>query len=744
MISKIIRDTPIEKLDKEVLGEFSYCIFSNEENKYSVCEYYLKSLEGKALGQSIVFGYGLPIYHGIKYKMTGEWVKHKKYGKQFKVYTYEQYVAKEKESIIAYLESGIIKGIGKKKAETIYNIFGDATLEVLDKEPNRLLEVKGIGKAALEKIKKSYIDARLSKDNILWLISLGISAEVSGKIFAELQENTKSAITNNPYRIANFARLPFKQLDVIAERVGIKKDSPVRFDACVKHTLKQAEVTGSMGMELNEFGNYLRDILGRGVIPEAEISDMVLTKIKLKELYCKRIEGKQYIFSQKNAEMECNTAKNLLALCEDTSLNAVVDEEQIYETSKFLGYRPDKTQVQAVKHCLASPVMVLSGGPGTGKTSVIRIVLEWFKNQFPENEIYQMAPTGQAAKRMSEVTGESAKTIHSTLQLGKEYSKVEIAGVDWRDEVVIENALVIVDEVSMLDAYVANKLFNCIKKGCKVLLVGDVDQLPSVGPGMVLKSIIESNTIPVIFLNTVYRQSEYSQIYLNAKRICKGDTDIKEGDDFFFYPESNMETIAENMVKDYVNRVVEYGFNDVRCLCPFREQVGGVYDMNRRIQAFVNPPKEELAQIEVGNVVFRENDLVMNLNNRDEIVNGDIGYITNINVKEQKVYVSFATGKEEYEYKDAKENLIHAYAMTIHKSEGIECKAVIMCLTAFHSIMLKRNLLYTGITRGKQYVGIHGEYAAVRTAINNIPDDNRVTLLTYFLHYYAGHFVSVA
>lgn len=741
MLSKIVRDTPIEKLDKEVVGEFSYCLFSNEESKYTVCEYYLKGVEGNAIGQSVVFGYGLPTHRGVRYKMTGEWVENKKYGKQYKVHTYEQYVAKEKDSIIAYLSSGIIKGIGKKKAETIYELFGDETLEILDKTPNRLLEVKGIGKSALETIKKSYIDARLSKENILWLMKFGVSAEVAGRIFGVLKENTKAVITRNPYKIGSFTKMPFRQLDDIAKKAGVKDDSDIRFDACIRSVLGQVEIPGDMGMELNKFGIKLRDLIGVGVIPDAEINERVLARIKQKQLYCRKIGDAQYIFSQKNAEMECNTARNLLELAKDTSLNVTVDEDQIYESSKFLGYKPDDIQVKAVKTCLANPVTVMSGGPGTGKTSVIRIVLKWFKEEFPDNEIYQMAPTGRAAKRMSEVTGETARTIHSTLELGKEYSKIELDDV--KDEVVIEDSLVIVDEMSMLDAYVANKLFSCVKKGCKVLLVGDVDQLPSVGPGAVLKSIIDSKTVPVVFLSTVYRQSEYSQIYLNAKRIREGNIGIREGDDFFIYPESSMEVIADNMVKDYVHRVSEYGLDDVRCLCPFKERTGGVYDMNRRIQELMNPKKEGLAELEVGNVTFRVNDLVMNLNNRGDIANGDIGYITCINLHDKTILVHFSTDDEEYEYKDAKENLIHAYAMTVHKSQGSECKAIITCLTKSHSIMLKRNLLYTGITRGKQYVSIHGEYDAIRDAINNVPDDNRITLLPFFLAYYAGHFVNV-
>ena len=708
-------------------------------------------------------GYFLPCNKRIVYSFTGQFVNTKNYGYEFEVEDYTECITDTKESIVTYLSSGVIKGIGKKKAEAIFQKFGQHTMEIFDKEPEKLLQVKGISERILEKIKKSYQENRCARAITSYLLQFGISQKYGMLLHTQYGVNVLSKVKSNPYILCRFKGLNFEDAENIAKKEDVSPLLPERVSACAEYILKANEVTGSTGMELNTFGNEMYYHLVTGYEksfddPKKFINDQTIALIKAKQLYVVRLKNKQYIFLDHVAEKECFIAKKMLSLKNKTMDHSAVDvSNAIAIAEKKFDITFDDIQKEAVFFALSNNVTVISGGPGTGKTTILKLLGCAYEAIYPDHKLIYLAPTGRAARIMSESTGHDAFTAHSYIRFYDDSSMDE--------EVIIENSLIVMDEFSMADIYLVYRLLKALSNGCILVLLGDIDQLPSVGPGAVLRDIIESHVIKTIFLNKIYRQNEDTQIYANTKKIREGHTDIQEGRDFHMTECSSMEDVKNIMIEKYVSAVQRYGLLNVMCIVPYRKHTGGVYEMNKMLQARINPPDLIKEEILFKGTVFREGDIIMQLNNDKRAANGDIGQIIKINNPEdmlpelpslnglskedddqdaEETYILAKMNGKILKYKKEDFDCIElAYAMSIHKSQGSEADAVITCLTTLHKDMLYRAIPYVAFSRGKKSVDFIGEKETLMKAISTPVKKERVTLLKRRLMYENGEFINV-
>lgn len=721
-----------------VYGRYKFDRCPEQENGFSVRVY-----EGKNKERITCRGFMLPDNNRILYAFTGRYVKDKKYGYQFEVESCKECVADTRDSIVTYLSSGVIKGIGLKKAEDIYEKFGEQTLEVIEKDPEKLLSIKGISKKKLEKIKASYIENKGARQIVSFLLKYGISPKLSTKLYKVFGGSALERVKENPYILCQIRGLTFLDADRVAKDLKFDMNSFVRTEACMMYVLKkneyEGEVRGSTAMELQHFGNEVYSIIGSDVSKNA-INEETCSLIKAHKLRVRRMKGKQYIYSQHAFQRERDIAENIIRIRDEIKKNSI-DEAMIRRSLKTLENHYhiilDEIQKNAVISALLNNIIVITGSPGTGKTVDTKFINECYKSLFPKNKRILLAPTGRAARKMTEATGEEAYTIHSYLHIYDEEPVSE-------DRIEISNALVLVDESSMIDVNVAHALFDAIGNGCTVAIVGDIDQLPSVGPGAVLRDIIESDVIPVIRLQKIYRQDENDEICINAKKIKEGNTDIREGKDFHFIECTKMEETKNAMAVQYVKDVENYGLGNVFCLCPYIEHTAGVNDMNKCLQDLINPLKENEKHVLAGSLDFRIGDIVMHQKqNTDMASNGDLGIITDILWDDEEYTIIVSMNGRELSYdKDNIQFLTLAYAMSIHKSQGSEAKAVVTCFSSYHVGMIYMNIPYVAVSRGKQNVSIFGEKAALKEAIINGCGARRVTLLGYELAYLGGKFVA--
>lgn len=721
-----------------VYGRYKFDRCPEQENGFSV-----KVYEGKNKERITCRGFMLPDNDRILYAFSGKYVKDKKYGYQFEVESFKECVADTRDGIVTYLSSGVIKGIGLKKAEDIYEKFGEQTLEVIEKDPEKLLSIKGISKKKLEKIKASYIENKGARQIVSFLLKYGISPKLSTKLYKVFGGSALERVKENPYILCQIRGLTFLDADRVARDLKFDMNSFVRTEACMMYVLKkneyEGEVRGSTAMELQHFGNEVYSIIGSDVSKNA-INEETCSLIKAHKLRVRRMKGKQYIYSQHAFQRERDIAENIIRIRDEIKKNSI-DEAMIRKSLKTLENHYhiilDEIQKNAVISALLNNIIVITGSPGTGKTVDTKFINECYKSLFPKNKRILLAPTGRAARKMTEATGEEAYTIHSYLHIYDDEPMPE-------DRIEISNALVLVDESSMIDVNVAHALFDAIGNGCTVAIVGDIDQLPSVGPGAVLRDIIESDVIPVIRLQKIYRQDEDDEICINAKKIKEGNTDIREGKDFHFIECTKMEDTKNAMAVQYVKDVENYGLGNVFCLCPYIEHTAGVNDMNKCLQDLINPLKENEKHVLAGSLDFRIGDIVMHQKqNTDMASNGDLGIITDILWDDEEYTIIVSMNGRELSYdKDNIQFLTLAYAMSIHKSQGSEAKAVVTCFSSYHVGMIYMNIPYVAVSRGKQNVSIFGEKAALKEAIINGCGARRVTLLGYELAYLGGKFVA--
>ena len=690
--------------------------------KYKVDEKVLNT-SGAPITEVKVVGYHLPIAVGIQLDLNGRWKKDPQYGMQYELESYREVVVPTREGIIAYLSSGLIKGIGSEIAGRIYAHFGKETLDVLDTQPEKLMEVSGIKKLTLQSICDSYMASRNARDVVALLVPHGVTANRAVKIYKAFGNDAVGIIRRHPYRLSEMEGIGFITADSIAMNLGLDSLSPERISAGILYTLKDAEMQGHLCLHKDKLTKRCIKLLQTEGLTE---------KMAAQEAF--RLLGKgaitlyqDNVYRSETAQAEKDVAEQLkkLVICGEIAYPMQFDSE-IDRVQKAFKLKLAGEQRSAVKVCITSHICIVSGSPGTGKTLIQKVLLDIYRRARPDAKILCCAPTGRAARRMSECTGYPASTIHKVLGLRPE-DDIETTMPE-----LLEADFVLVDEVSMLDIHLARLLLMAIPRNCQLILVGDADQLPSAGPGAVLREMIACNSIPVVTLDKVFRQDAGSRIATNAKRIRHGDTSLDYGDDFMFFESANFANSADMLESLYVDEVKRVGIDNVALLTPYRKKTEtSVSAMNERLRARVNPPHINKSEITVGRKLFREGDKVMQIKNSEEINNGDIGRITSISTAADETTVVVDFGDEriaEYTQHDM-DMLELGYASTVHKSQGSEYMSVLINFQKGHYIMLKRPIVYTAITRAKQRAILVGEKKALHIAIDKVDAEKRGTML---------------
>ena len=689
---------------------------------YHPCEK-IKDSTGNTVTQVKAVGYCLPTSSNLRYDMLGHWSKNPKFGVQFEVESYNEVVIPTKEGIIAYLSSGQIKGIGPKIAEKIYAVFGQQSLEVLDKEPERLLAIPGISEIKLKKIYDSYLVNRGARDVVAFLSPHGITPNRAVRLYKEYGEKTMDIVKNHPYQLCDMAGIGFKTADHIAMSMGFDQLSTERVDEGLLYTLADAESKGHLCMEKHEFVKACLKILDTPALT----AEMVANRAARLVFGGQLVSYQGNVYRAKTAHVEEQLASDIhqqmkyRKMHSYGDLDAAIDAEEQKLKMKFA---PE--QREAVKMALTQGLSIITGGPGTGKTLIQRAILDIYQKNNPQNEICCCAPTGRAARRMEQATGVSASTVHKALGLMADEDG------DYDEPEALTADLIVVDEISMLDVYLAEYLFDAVKFGAQMVLIGDADQLPSVGPGAVLSEMIASGCIPVVRLDKVFRQNAGSRIATNAKLIRHGNVGLEYGNDFQFINSPRLSDSAELIVDLYLQETEKYGVDNVALLTPYRQKTEtGVNALNERLREKVNPPDTQKPEVVFGNRKFRCGDKVMQIKNHDDVNNGDVGYVRKI-IRigdDTTIHVDFGDGRmKEYDASEL-DMLDLGYASTIHKSQGSEYQSVIINLQCAHSIMLTRPLIYTAITRGKERVTIVGEKRALCISIKRTDTEKRGTCL---------------
>lgn len=673
---------------------------------YRPCEK-LKDSSGNTITQIKAVGYCLPTAGNMRYEMRGHWRKDPKYGIQYDVEGYEEQIIPTREGIVAYLSSGQIKGIGPKMAERIYDAFGNMALEVLDKKPEKLLTISGISQNKLKKICDSYLANRGARDVVAFLSPHGITPNRAVKLYKEYGEQTMDIVKNHPYKLCEMAGVGFKTADKIAMSMGIDRLSPERVDEGILYTLTDAESRGNLCMERDGFIAACQKTL-----ETPELTDQMIAARANRLILDGRMRTyESCVYREKTAKAEEKLADLIRYQIrhQNPCTYGDLDHELDREESR-LKVRLAPEQRQAIKTALTSGLCIITGGPGTGKTMLQKALLGIYSRNHPSKEIVCCAPTGRAARRMEQSTGFPASTVHKALGL--------IAGEDgeYGDPETLDADLILVDEVSMLDIYLAGDLFDSVKPGSQLILIGDADQLPSVGPGAVLSEMIASGTIPVVKLDKIFRQTAGSRIATNAKLIRHGNMSLEYGSDFQFYDSASIPKSAERIVELYLQETAKYGVDNVALLSPYRQKTEtGVNALNELLREKINPPAPDKAEVVHGTRRFRCGDKVMQIKNCDEISNGDVGYITKICKvgDETTVTIDFGDGRMA-EYDTSQLDMLDlGYASTIHKSQGSEYRSVIINLQCAHYLFC----LKAGVSSNADCTRLHEPIETLQSSV---------------------------
>ncbi len=733
---------------ENISASYYKTIFFNKDSRFTVALYMLKNSESNTY--TTLTGSDLPLEKGVTYDFEGNWEKDEKYGKRFAVSDFRQRQAKGREAIIEYFSSSLYKGIGRKTAELIYDSFGENIFNIIENDPIKILYINGMTRKKYEQFITSYRNNKLVTKLYQKLKNVdNISVGICKKIYNKFGEESLSIVEEHPYYLSYIKDIGFLTSERIAHRNYFKEDSFERFCAGAEHVLMTTERDGNTGMDIQCFGNEVYELLRKGcpLVTKELINDFTIKAIKEGKFIYKTVKtndiSKNYIFRKKTYKCEKESAENIIRLYDNLRK---YDENKILSIIKEIedetGIKLDEDQIKAVIMIINNGFSVVTGGAGTGKTTTTNTAIGVYES-LCKGKVELLAPTGRAARRMAEITGKDARTIHSRIHLITDDSGYDVKIDD--EDVTISHSLVIVDESSMLDVHVCNHLLSSIEDDCNVVFIGDPGQLPSVGAGSILRDIIASGSIPVTNLTKTYRQKEGSGIIENSKKINEGNINIEATSDFRIYDINNSRDLETRMVELYLKDVHEYGIMEVACLCPVRAYEAGVNSMNTRIQNILNPEKKGKAQIKLGTRVLRKGDIVMELENHQTVMNGDVGIIDSIITERENetIYVKYEGGTsrqhiEEYKSKDFG-RLALAYAMTIHKAQGSEYKSVITCLQNVNKRMAKRNVIYTAVTRGKEIVRFCGSKTALMNAIQNNDVYMRKTMLSNMLAYALGN-----
>ncbi|MCG6894673.1 MAG: ATP-dependent RecD-like DNA helicase [Desulfobacteraceae bacterium] len=710
-------------------GQIEHITFTNEETGYTVARL---RVEGSDATVTVV-GNLLATTPGEVLRMTGEWVNHPRFGRQFKVESAQTAVPVTGEGMKRYLGSGLIPGIGPEMAERIVHRFGDDTAAVLEREPHRLEEVPGIGAKRRETIAHAWEGQRAIRDVMVFLQEHGIGTAFAVRIFKRYGHRSIAVVRENPYRLASdIPGVGFVTADRIARKMGFAKETPARIQAGILYVLHRLAEDGHVFYPHPDLLERCHSILEVGPERVAEAVDAVRRKERIVVESLPAEAGAPdasapavYLSGYHRAEV--GVARRICELLLSPAGFRIRNPEAAVEwIRKRLPFELASLQVQAVRHALTSKMLIVTGGPGTGKTTIVNAVLRIFRHHGAS--VLLTAPTGRAAKRLTETTGREAKTIHRLLEFS-----FQKGGFQRNEERRLSCDLVVVDEASMIDILLMGQLLRALPDRATLMLVGDASQLPSVGAGNVLADLIDSRKIPVVELEVIFRQARASRIVVNAHRIHDGRMPLQpregEASDYYFIEKEDPEQVLSLILRLVSERIPsKYRLNpigDIQVLTPMHRGVCGAARLNQELQRVLNPRGAEIFR---GDRVFRTNDKVMQLrNNYDrEVFNGDVGRIRHIDPAAQKVAVAFDRGTVTYDPAELDE-LALAYAVSVHKSQGSEYPAVVIPLLTQHYILLQRNLLYTAITRGKQLVVLVGSRKAVRIAVHNDRPNERFT-----------------
>lgn len=732
----------------KLTGEVIKVRYINEDNGYSVFDLNTSDGEIKIVGifDSVNIGESLEV--------EGEFTYDNKYGEQLNVTSYKKMLPSSVVEIERYLSSGIIATIGPKNAGYIVEKFGKKSLDIVFDETDRLVEVRGIGKKSIEKIKKSVEELRFSKNILFHLSGLGISLSLSKKIYSIFREDTLEIINENPYKlIKNVKGIGFLKADEIALKNNLDKTSPYRIESAIIYILTQKAINfGHVYYPKDKLTEEVSSLIGieKDLIEPIYMNLLLSSDIVVDNSFDEPNIYLDYLYISENY-IASKLAK--MALNEDFKILFNIDKE-VKKSIESQSIKLSKIQIDAIKSCFEENISIITGGPGTGKTTIINTISKIFlENGY---NISLCAPTGRAAKRIEETTGIEAKTIHRMLgYIPSSYD--DIGHFEYNEDNPLDTDLIIIDEMSMVDVVLFEKLLRGIKDNTKLIIVGDVDQLPSVGAGNVLKDLINSNKIKYTKLIDIFRQSENSNIIVNAHKINNGQEPIlNEKNSDFFFLNTDAPSITRNVVVDLISRRLPkaYGYDyskDIQILTQSRKGICGVFELNKLLQDILNPKTETSDEILVGNKLFRVNDKVMQTKNNynlsfvdDEgeenfgVYNGDMGHIIFIDESSNKLTVEMDDKRLiDYSLEDL-DNLELAYAITIHKSQGSEFKSVIIPMFDGYKLLQTRNLLYTAITRAKENIVLVGDKNVMNNMIRNNTINSRYSNLEKRIQHFYG------
>lgn len=737
----------------ELEGQVVEIIYQNEVNSYTIAV-----LESENEDITIV-GYLPFISIGDSLKVYGKYVEHPDYGTQFKVDTFEKIMPKTLGALEKYLSGGIIKGIGPTTAKKIVDTFGEETIAIFKYEPEKLARIRGISKNKAIEIATEFNEKWEMWQIVGFLERFGISAANSQKVYKQLGVNAIEEIEQNPYILLDITYgVDFKQIDKMAMELGISEDFGKRIESAIKYSLVTASYNGNTCVIKENLIQFVKALINTEL---ENIEDSIINLKGKEEIVVEKREESEWVYLYPFYKAEKNIAEKLITLKSSKNIKKIEQLKQKLKIQERISkIELSDKQKEAIEQVNENNVCVITGGPGTGKTTIIKFIIEIYKAQ--KMKVVLCAPTGRAAKRMTETTGEEAKTIHRLLEIGKLEEEKNFVNVDYNIS-PIDADVIIIDEMSMVDVFLMNYILKGVYLGTKLILVGDSNQLPSVGPGNILDDIINSEKVPTVALNKIFRQAAQSKIVLNAHNVNNGrsfvkreEMDIEEWkqlkNDFFYINEVNQEKVQYNIISLCKDRLKKYGdydfFSDIQVLTPTKKGALGTRELNKILQQALNPEKDNPRQKQVGDRIFRKGDRVMQIKNNYDIMwekkeaetkigtgifNGEFGIISNINEEEKQIKVIFDDEKIAwYSFSDL-DQLEHAYAITIHKSQGSEFDVVLIVLPQSAPMLLTRNLLYTGITRAKKMLIVIGSNKVVEFMIKNTDSKRRNTGLMYKL-----------